>query len=512
VNASRRRFLRRAALAGVGFGIGTRTAAALPTLWMRPTVSGAPPPEHLHLQFGADAAREVVASWTTRGSVRRPRASFGTATGGHGRVVPAVTRTYVDATGGTEVFTQHATFAGLEPATDYVYEVLHDGARPIGGRFTTGPIGRARFRFTSFGDQGTPVAGDGLSSPWSGYVVDQVEKLEPLFHLLNGDLCYANVSPDRVAAWSHFFENNTRSARNRPWMPAAGNHENERGNGPHGFAAYQTRFWLPTNGQAAELSGLWYAFTVGSVRVVCLNNDDVCYQDGGDSYVRGYSGGAQRAWLEATLAESRRRPDIDWIVVCMHQVVISSANHFNGCDRGIREEFVPLFDRYGVDLVVCGHEHHYERSHPLRGADRHGETLCPHAAARDTATIDTAKGTVHMVLGGGGTAVPSNGLLWTPPRARVIVGVGGVGPSGHRSPIYVPEDARGWSAVRDTAWSWGFAAFDVDPGRVPGDTTRMYVTYYRTADSSQASPVPFESFTLERPRSDGAIRSAETCG
>jgi hypothetical protein len=40
---------------------------------------------------------------------------------------------------------------------------------------------------------------------------------------------------------------------------------------------------------------------------------------------------------------------------------------FNGADLGIREEWVPLFDKYGVDLVVCGHEHHYERSHPIRG-------------------------------------------------------------------------------------------------------------------------------------------------
>jgi hypothetical protein len=471
-------------------------------LWRRPAVAGSPPPEQLHLQFGADAAREVVASWSTPTPVRRPRVHLGTAVAGHGTVVPAATRTYRDANSGTEVYTHHASFRALEPGTAYVYEVLHDGAEPIAGRFTTAPGGRAAFRFTSFGDQGTPIVGDGLSSPWSYYVVDQVEQLQPVFHLLNGDLCYANVSSDRVATWSHFFANTARSARNRPWMPTAGNHENELGNGPHGFAAYQTRFWLPENGAGPELNGLWYAFTVGAVRVVCLNNDDVCYQDGGDTYVRGYSGGTQRAWLERTLAEARRGRDVDWVVVCMHQVVISTANHFNGCDRGIREEFVPLFDRYGVDLVVCGHEHHYERSHPLRGVDRRSETLCPRAVDTGTALMDTSRGTVHMVLGGGGTAVPSNGLLWTPPRARVIVGVGAADAKGHRAPIYLSEDATGWSAVRDAAWSYGFAAFDVDPGTTAGGTTRMHVTYYRTVDSSTAAPVPFERFTLVRPRSD----------
>jgi 3',5'-cyclic AMP phosphodiesterase CpdA len=87
----------------------------------------------------------------------------------------------------------------------------------------------------------------------------------------------------------------------------------------------------------------------------------------GNSYVQGYSSGAQKAWLEKELATARENHDVDWVVVCMHQVAISTADMFNGADLGIREEWVPLFDKYGVDLVVCGHEHHYERSHPIRG-------------------------------------------------------------------------------------------------------------------------------------------------
>jgi 3',5'-cyclic AMP phosphodiesterase CpdA len=103
------------------------------------------------------------------------------------------------------------------------------------------------------------------------------------------------------------------------------------------------------------------------VRVISLANDDVTYQDGGNSYVRGYSDGAQKAWLEKELSAVHGDHDVDWIVVCMHQVAVSTADKFNGADLGIREEWVPLFDKYGVDLVVCGHEHHYERSHPIRG-------------------------------------------------------------------------------------------------------------------------------------------------
>lgn len=499
---SRRKFLRDLGAGGLAVVAAphlSRASLGGPTLLRQPSVAGAPPAQQLHLQFGADASRSIVASWATSTSVRRPRLRLGTPDHGYGTTIGALTRTYIDAKSGTEVFTHHAAMDGLRPASAYVYEVLHDGAAPLAGSFTTGPRGRAPFRFTSFGDQATPVAGDGLASPYAGYVVDQVESVEPLFHLLNGDLCYANISPDRPRAWADFFTNNMRSARYRPWMPAAGNHENELGNGPYGFGAYQTRFFLPDNHEQVTFRGLWYAFTVGSVRVISINNDDVCYQDGGDSYIRGYSDGAQRRWLEQALAAARSDPHVDWVVVCSHQVVISSAHNFNGCDRGIREEFVPLFDRYGVDLVVAGHEHHYERTYPLRGVVPGSATLQPRVVTEQATVIDTSKGTVHMIIGGGGTSAPSDMVLGD--TAYVTIGVGPrPAGGGHRPSIQLTEPTA-WSAFRDPHHAYGFVAFDVDPG-VPGGLTQLHATYYLTTDPSTSGPVPFERFTLQRPRSD----------
>ncbi|HEY1486810.1 MAG TPA: metallophosphoesterase, partial [Micromonosporaceae bacterium] len=380
------------------------------------------------------------------------------------------------------------------------------------------PSGRAAFTFTSYGDQGTPTLGkrysppagvtiasppyvnDNLGSPAAGDLPAGVDRVQPLFHLFNGDLCYANLATDRVRTWSDFWENNSRSARFRPWMPAPGNHENEHGNGPIGYAAFQTYFATPVQpGQTDVTRGLWYAFTVGGVRVIVLANDDVCLQDGGDSYVHGYSGGAQKAWLETELRQARRSRDIDWIVVCMHQVAISTADQFNGADLGIRSEWLPLFDQYGVDLVVCGHEHHYERSHPIRGQQADA-TLTPIPVSTRTDVVDTTKGTVHMVIGGGGTSAPSNGLFFNPPQCRVITAVGSPDPTtGKRPPIYVHEDAA-WSAVRDAANSYGFAAFTVDPGTRRSGTT-ITVTYYDVV-GTEGQLQEFERFTLWRSRSD----------
>ena len=507
---------RRGAL-GAAVGLGGAVALGVPGLagcatsgpaWERPDRSGAAPVAGLHLQFGADPSTEMVVSWHTTEPVGNPRVRLGTPDSGFGQTVTADTRTYRDAKSGTEVRVHHARLTGLTPDTDYIYAAVHDGAAPELGTARTAPKGRAAFTFTSFGDQATPTIGklsgatyvnDNLGSPAAGDVTSGVERVAPLFHLVNGDLCYANLSQDRVRTWSDWFVNNSRSARYRPWMPAPGNHENELGNGPVGYGAYQAYFELPRSGSDRETAGLWYAFTAGAVRVISLNNDDVALQDGGNSYISGYSGGAQKRWLESELRSSRANPDIDWIVVCMHQVVVSTAGEgANGADLGIREQWVPLFDRYGVDLVVCGHEHHYERSHPIRG-QQPTDTRTPIPTQTATDVLDTSKGTVHMVIGGGGTSAPSNQLLTNPARCRVITAVAPQRDpaTNKRTPTYVPEDAV-WSAVRDPVHSYGFAAFDVDPAG-SGPTTAIHVTYYAvTGPYGELTPV--DRFTLTRPR------------
>ncbi|MBV8863593.1 MAG: metallophosphoesterase family protein [Mycobacterium sp.] len=500
------------AAAIVGAGIGAGGVSLLgspgrgPGLWTQPAGSGAQPVGGLHLQFGKDASSEVVVSWHTTDTVGNPRVMVGTPTSGFGRLVPAETRTYRDAKSTTEVRVHHARIDNLAPDADYVYAAVHDGTNPELGTVRTAPSGRKPLRFTSFGDQATPTLdrlkkasyrSDNLGSPAAGDITTAIERIGPLFHLVNGDLCYANLAHDRIRTWSDWFDNNTRSARYRPWMPAAGNHENELGNGPIGFAAYQTYFTVPDSGSAAEFRGLWYSFTAGSVRVISLSNDDVCFQDAGNFYVHGYSGGAQKRWLESELANARADTRVDWVIVCMHQTAISTSDHTNGADLGIRQEWLPLFDRYQVDLVVCGHEHHYERSHPVRGMlDTETRTPIPVETRPDV--IDTSKGTVHLVIGGGGTSSPSNTMFFPQPRCRVLTGVGAVDPTiGCRAPRYVLEGAP-WSAFRDADNAYGFVAFDLDPGP-PGGNTSIKATHYAVNGPYGATSV-VEQFTLTRPR------------
>src|SRR5215472_4240102 len=206
---SRRQVLSTAGLAAVAVPLVKISGA--PALVPQPDAVGAPGPEQVHVQFGADAASQVAVSWATPVAVPRPRLRLGHTAGDFGLEVDAEVRTYTEALTGQTVWTYHARLDGLEPDRHFVYQVVNDGAAPVSGMFRTGPRGRSRgFRFTSFGDQSIPAAvGKGLG-PWTanaGFIVPAVEALDPLFHLFNGDLCYANVSDDPVATWTAFFEN-----------------------------------------------------------------------------------------------------------------------------------------------------------------------------------------------------------------------------------------------------------------------------------------------------------------
>ncbi len=381
-----------------------------------PAVSG------VHLQFGQDPTREMTVSWHARQRVDDPRVLVAREGHAHEATTRATLTSYTDDTSGQEVFAFHARLRDLRPDTEYAYAAV------TVGKLYDPPAG-VTLKY--------PVwTNDNLGSPFAGDTTAGVERVAPLLHLFNGDLCYANLAEDRVRTWQDFWDNNTRSARNRPWMPTAGNHENELGNGPIGFRAYQTYFDLPrVGGQTAETEGLWYAYTVGSERFVHLQNDDVCLQDGGSSYIHGYSHGAQK--------------------------------------------------------------------HPVRGhRNNRTQTPIPHGTS-SVELIDAEQGAVHMIIGGGGTSAPSNQLLFDPPQCRVIVAVGDPDPStGKRPPVYVYEPDAPWSASRDKAQAYGFAAFEVDPGHRRGGYTTMTVTYYEVV-GTYGKIRPFETFRLRRTRSDG---------
>jgi hypothetical protein len=504
---------RRSFIGGVGVTAGGLMVASGPVLWQQAAKADTVTAEQVHLTFGKDPAREVVVSWVTPTSVSKPTVVLGTPTGGFGRRVPAETRTYTDANNGIETIAQHVRIEGLQPATDYVYQVVSDGATQVSGAFRTAPDGRTAFRFTSVGDIACGDTAFVKASLNAVATAAAVEQFNPVVHLVNGDLSYANSNQTtQPQVWAEYFNNTQLSAASTPWMPTLGNHENEPGNGPQGYLSYQTRFTLPKN-TSADFEGNWYSFQIGSVLFIALDNNDVCLQNdcgtflstGEAQYLLGYSGGAQEKWLEKTLHDASVDSSVDWIVVYMHQPAMSTSDA-GGSDLGIRQSWMPLFYKYGVDFVLAGHDHDYERSYVVHGTDS-GTYLRPSVVSTDLDKVDSDKGLVHLVIGTGGTKGHDDVYVADTggdPVEGIHTVVGEAAGSDPQESEVAP-----WSAVRDpdTTHPWGIGVFDVDPGRFPGDKTTMTFTYYHTpaatASNPQPAPSEFDTFTATRTRSDG---------
>lgn len=395
-----------------------------PILWQRPG-SAAAPPAGRHLVYGSDPKSTMTVSWSTAGPVANAVVELGLdAT--YGTTLPAETR----AIAGTPTVYHHVPIVGLQPGTTYHYRVRHDGGAGSDETFRTAPASIEPFTFTAFGDQGV--------SAGAAETTEIVRATNPAFHLHVGDLCYAfrtgtgnplePAPPIEVivpiltdqSVWDEWLSVVTPQAGRAPWMTTVGNHEMEYGYGPLGYDAYLARFVLPGNGPSAST----YSFRYGNAGFVALDGNDVSYELSAN---RDYTGGAQDTWLEQTVAAMRADPTLDFIVAGYHNCSYCT-NVVHASDAGPRERWGALFDQYGVDLVINGHNHCYERTHPIRGGQLTRE-------APGGSTISPATdGTTYITAGGGGQAAYQAALY---PASYVTI----------RGGLRVPELAP-WSATR----------------------------------------------------------------
>ena len=182
--------------------------ASGPVLWQQAARADTVTAEQIHLTFGADPAREVVVSWVTPVPVSKPTVVIGTPSGGFGRSVKAETGTYTDSNNGIETITQHARIEGLHPDTDYVYTIVSDGATQLSSAFRTAPAGRAAFRFTSVGDIACGDTAFSKASLNAIATAASIESFDPVVHLVNGDLSYANSNQmAQPQVWEQYFDN-----------------------------------------------------------------------------------------------------------------------------------------------------------------------------------------------------------------------------------------------------------------------------------------------------------------
>ena len=104
------------------------------------------------------------------------------------------------------------------------------------------------------------------------------------------------------------------------------------------------------------------------------------------------------------LRNAANNPDIKWIIVTMHYPFYSSPNTFKESDCAGNEEsrqlFHPLFDKYGVDLVLQGHVHNYQRSFPLKF--NQATPSNPIVASNSKTDYENPDGEIFAIVGTGG--------------------------------------------------------------------------------------------------------------
>ena len=324
-----RRVRRRSVLKTAGLG---GLAVALPQLWM-PTAAAASSMRGAygrHIAYGADPATQMWVSFAY-GSTAREASVVATTAEGHQVMSPA----QLTVVRGSAARYGHSLLKNLRPRTFYAYEVFVDGNSVTSGTFTTADPNAHAFRFTAFGDQGATSDARSMAA--------RVKKLDPQLHLYAGDIAYADRSgrggPGDIfhpQEWDKWLVQNDPYVSGTPWMFAVGNHDMEPGFDRHGYAGVLAR--LSVGGASPLTVPTATQYRVGNVGFVGLDSNDVSYEFPAN---RGWTDGAQTAWLEQTLRTFRApQSGVDFIVAYMHHTAYST-NQDHGCEGGVRESWLP---------------------------------------------------------------------------------------------------------------------------------------------------------------------------
>lgn len=146
-----------------------------------------------------------------------------------------------------------------------------------------------------------------------------------------------------------------------------GNHDGHRADSATQTGPYYEIFDLPANAEAGGVpSGTeaYYSFNYANIHFICLDSYDSSRT----------TNGAMHQWLESDLSANTQQ----WTIAFWHHPPYSKGSHDSDKDTELvdmRENFNPLLEQYGVDLVLSGHSHSYERSYLINGHYGHSRTF-----------------------------------------------------------------------------------------------------------------------------------------
>ncbi len=304
----------------------------------------APVPDRIILNLTERPAERVAVSWRTSPVVARSLVQVALADPSpdleeNARTIAGTSKTLLTDLNGARFHS--AVMDSLRPATQYAYRVGDSTHWSEWNHFTTAAMDAAPFSFLYFGD-----AQNDLKSLWSRAIRGAYARMPDADFLLHaGDLINRST---RDHEWGEWFYAGGWIHAVTPAIATPGNHEYGRDTAgiPELSPHWRPTFALPENGPAgfAETA---YSIDYQGARIISLDSPAFLYDS--------TAADAQVAWLEGLLAENPN----PWTIVFMHHPVFSSK--LGRDNEELRTRLEPLFVRYGVDLVLQGHDHTYGR-------------------------------------------------------------------------------------------------------------------------------------------------------
>ncbi len=286
----------------------------------------------------------------------------------------------------TEAVTDHTVqITGLEPYTEYYY-AISDGTNILSGgdamhRFRTSPlIGTVQpITVWAIGDHGKGnTKQKGVMDAYSAYAGDNLSDL----WLWLGDNAYQDGTDAEYQANNFNPEwGMTDLMKRLPFLGTPGNHDYNSiapttvsQNPLDNDGAYYQIFDLPTNGEIGGVpSGheLFYSFDYGNVHFISINSEIGSVLSSSNDWTGAnpfstFNGSPMTEWIHADLQAN----DKPWTIAFFHQPPHSEGSHSSAdiWERymsAMRNNICPILESYGVDMIMNGHSHVYERSYLL---------------------------------------------------------------------------------------------------------------------------------------------------
>jgi acid phosphatase type 7 len=347
----------------------------------------------------------VMFGMSARSEDRKPRPAFVEAESPTGEIVKVSAesvRTPLPGEGHLQLYS--ARLFGLKPATEYCYSVHSlGGVLASGFKFRTAP---AQTYLPGETGADTPTTGSAQAAPaktapttdapvkflvlgdFGDNTDDQREvsaQMEKVIAAGGADLLL--TTGDNAYSYGTWreWQDNVFDIQREEWaqvpiFPVSGNHDY----GTEDLKPYLTNFSLPDNAMRPEHHERYYSFDWGPVHFVMLDSERPLLEAEEER-----TAGDQIEWLEADLKASRA----PWKVALWHRPAYTYCKTHKGW-KPARDLFLPILEKYGVQLALTGHNHIYERFPALKRnlGDARGFTATP----------TTLGGVVHITTGGGG--------------------------------------------------------------------------------------------------------------